>query len=130
MRSSSCISLVNSEYSPHLYRCWPGSYFSDKCWARLSFLSGCFGTGTYRRNLLKPTAAFGEQSGHAKIGLIILPAGFLANIFGYANLGNLLGIVFFRSVYIAAMLYTAIRIIEGVDYYCPAGPTTWLVAGH
>ena len=50
----------------------------------------------------------------AKIGLIILPAAFLANIFGYVNLGNLLGIVFLRSVYIAAMLYTAIRIIEGL----------------
>jgi len=50
----------------------------------------------------------------AKIGLILLPAAFLANIFGYVNLGNLLGIVFLRSVYIAAMLYTAIRIIEGL----------------
>jgi potassium-dependent mechanosensitive channel len=50
----------------------------------------------------------------AKIGLIILPAAFLANIFGYVNLGNLLGIVFLRSVYIAAVLYTAIRIIEGL----------------
>src|SRR5271166_4991747 len=62
MRSSSCISLVNSEYSQRLYRCWPGSYFSPKCSARLSFLSGCFGAGAYRRTLLKPTAAFGEQS--------------------------------------------------------------------
>ena len=50
----------------------------------------------------------------AKIGLIILPAAFLANIFGYVNFGNLLGIIFLRSVYIAAMLYTAIRIIEGL----------------
>jgi small-conductance mechanosensitive channel len=50
----------------------------------------------------------------AKIGLIFLPAAFLANIFGYVNLGNLLGIIFLRSVYIAAMLYTAIRIIEGL----------------
>ena len=50
----------------------------------------------------------------AKIGLIILPAAFLANIFGYVNFGNLLGTIFFRSAYIAAMLYTAIRIIEGL----------------
>ncbi len=50
----------------------------------------------------------------AKIGLILLPAAFLANIFGYVNFGNLLGIVFLRSVYIAAMLYTVIRIIEGL----------------
>jgi potassium-dependent mechanosensitive channel len=50
----------------------------------------------------------------AKIGLVLLPAAFLANIFGYVNLGNLLGIIFFRSVFIAALLYTAIRIIEGL----------------
>jgi small-conductance mechanosensitive channel len=50
----------------------------------------------------------------AKIGLILLPAAFLANIFGYVNLANLLGIVFLRSVYVAAVLYTAIRIIEGL----------------
>jgi potassium efflux system protein len=50
----------------------------------------------------------------AKIGLVMLPTAFLANVFGYVNLGNLLGIIFFRSVYIAAMLYTAIRILEGL----------------
>ena len=50
----------------------------------------------------------------AKIGLVILPAAFLANIFGYVNLGNLLGIIFLKSVYIAAVLYTVIRIIEGL----------------
>jgi potassium efflux system protein len=49
-----------------------------------------------------------------KIGLILLPAAFFANIFGYVNLGNLLGIIFLRSVYLAAMLYTAIRVIEGL----------------
>jgi potassium efflux system protein len=50
----------------------------------------------------------------AKIGLVLLPAAFLANIFGYVNLGNLLGIIFLRSVNIAFLLYTAIRIIEGL----------------
>jgi potassium-dependent mechanosensitive channel len=50
----------------------------------------------------------------AKIGLIFLPAAFLTNIFGYVNLGNVLGIFFLRSAYIAALLYTAIRIIEGL----------------
>jgi potassium-dependent mechanosensitive channel len=50
----------------------------------------------------------------AKIGLVLLPVAFLANIFGYVNLGNLLGIVFLRSITIAAVLYTAIRIIEGL----------------
>ena len=50
----------------------------------------------------------------ARIGLILLPAAFLANIFGYVNLGNLLGITFLRSVNVAAILYAAIRITEGL----------------
>src|SRR5262249_37148283 len=50
----------------------------------------------------------------AKIGLVFLPTAFLANIFGYAGLGNFLGIIFLRSVYVGAMLYTGIRIIEGL----------------
>src|SRR5258707_9402656 len=50
----------------------------------------------------------------AIIGLIILPAAFLANIFGYVNLGNLLGIIFLKSVFVAAMLSIAIRILGGL----------------
>ena len=50
----------------------------------------------------------------AKIGLIFLPAAFLANIFGYVDLGNLVGIIFLRSVHMAALLYTAVRILEGL----------------
>jgi potassium-dependent mechanosensitive channel len=50
----------------------------------------------------------------AKIGLILFPAALLANLLGYVNLGNLLGIVFLRSMYVAAALYTAIRIVEGL----------------
>jgi potassium-dependent mechanosensitive channel len=50
----------------------------------------------------------------AKIGLILLAVAFLANIFGYVNLGNVFGIIFFRSVFIAALLYTVIRILEGL----------------
>jgi potassium-dependent mechanosensitive channel len=50
----------------------------------------------------------------AKIGLIFMPAAFVANIFGYTQLGNLLGLLFLRSVFVAAILYTAIRIIEGL----------------
>jgi potassium-dependent mechanosensitive channel len=38
----------------------------------------------------------------------------LANIFGYVSLGDLLGIVFLKSVYVAALLYTGVRIIEGL----------------
>ena len=50
----------------------------------------------------------------ARIGLVILPAGFLANVFGYLNLANLLCMTFLRSVYLAALLYTAVRILEGL----------------
>jgi potassium efflux system protein len=50
----------------------------------------------------------------AKIGLIFLPAAFLANIFGYVNFGDLLGIIFLRSVFVGFMLYSVIRIIEGL----------------
>jgi hypothetical protein len=49
----------------------------------------------------------------ARPGFVLLPSAFLANIFGYANLGNLLGVFFFRSVYLAAALDAAIRIVEG-----------------
>ena len=50
----------------------------------------------------------------AKIGLILLPVALITNALGYANLGNLLGIVFIRSMFVAAALYSAIRIIEGL----------------
>ena len=50
----------------------------------------------------------------AKIGLVFLPVAFLANVFGYVNLGNLSAMIFLRSVYVAALLYTAIRILEGL----------------
>jgi potassium-dependent mechanosensitive channel len=50
----------------------------------------------------------------AKAGLTLFPAAFFANILGYANLANLLGIIFLRSMYVAAALYATIRIIEGL----------------
>jgi potassium-dependent mechanosensitive channel len=50
----------------------------------------------------------------AKIGLIFLSAAFLANVFGYVNLGDLLGIIFLRSAFVAFVLYSVIRIIEGL----------------
>ena len=50
----------------------------------------------------------------AKIGLVFLPVAFLANVFGYVNLGNLSAMIFLRSVYVAALLYAAIRILEGL----------------
>ena len=92
---------------------------------RLLFLGQMLGGSLFLIWLLRswhlPTAA-AETHGRlwrgvraiAIIGLIILPAAFLANIFGYVNLGNLLGIIFLKSTFIAAMLYTAIRILEGL----------------
>ena len=93
--------------------------------ARFIFLGQVLGTSVFLvwvlRNWHLPAEA-AETHGRvwrtirviAKIGLVLLPAASLANIFGYVNLGNLLGIIFLRSAYIAAMLYTAIRIIEGL----------------
>jgi potassium efflux system protein len=50
----------------------------------------------------------------AKAGAVLFPAALLANVFGYTNLANLLGLVFLRSMFVAAALYSAIRIIEGL----------------
>jgi hypothetical protein len=50
----------------------------------------------------------------AKIGLVFLPAAFFANALGYVSLGNFLGLIFLRSVYLASALYAAIRIIEAL----------------
>jgi potassium efflux system protein len=93
--------------------------------ARLIFLGQVLGASVFLVWVLRSwrlPAEAAETHGHvwrivravAKIGLILLPVAFLATIFGYVNLGNLLGIVFLRSVYIGAVLYTAIRIIEGL----------------
>jgi potassium efflux system protein len=92
---------------------------------RLLFLGQMLGGSLFLIWLLRswhlPTAA-AESHGRlwrgiraiAKIGLIFMPAAFLANIFGYVHLGNLLGLIFLRSVFVAAMLYTAVRILEGL----------------
>jgi potassium-dependent mechanosensitive channel len=50
----------------------------------------------------------------AKIGCVVLPAAFFANVFGYVNLGNVLGIIYLKSAFAAAALYGAIRILEGM----------------
>jgi potassium efflux system protein len=92
---------------------------------RLLFLGQMLGGSLFLIWLLRswhlPTAAAETHGrlwrgirGIAIIGLILLPAAFLANIFGYVNLGNLLGIIFLKSTFIAAMLYTTIRILEGL----------------
>ena len=49
----------------------------------------------------------------AKIGLVVFPVAVLANILGYINLGNLLAIVFVRGVFLAAIFYVAIRVLDG-----------------
>jgi potassium efflux system protein len=50
----------------------------------------------------------------AKIGLILLPIALFANILGYVNLGHLLAMIFLRSSFLAAALYSTIRIAEGL----------------
>ncbi len=50
----------------------------------------------------------------AVVGLVFLLSAFLANAFGYIDLGNLLAIIFLRSVYVAALLYASVRIFEGL----------------
>lgn len=91
--------------------------------ARVLFLGQMLGVSLFlfwllrSRNLRKATAATNVRFSQAiraiaKIGLVFLPAAFLANVFGYVNLANLLCMSFLRSVYIAALLYTAIRILE------------------
>jgi potassium efflux system protein len=49
----------------------------------------------------------------AKIGLVVFPIAILANVLGYINLGTLLGICYIRSVFLAAMLYVVVRVLEG-----------------
>jgi potassium-dependent mechanosensitive channel len=48
------------------------------------------------------------------LGLIVLSASLLSNILGYVNLANLLVSTFLLSVYFAALLYVAIRIVDGL----------------
>jgi small-conductance mechanosensitive channel len=49
-----------------------------------------------------------------QIALVVFPVSLLANVFGYVNLANLLGGGALRSAYVAAALYAALRIVEGL----------------
>jgi potassium-dependent mechanosensitive channel len=49
-----------------------------------------------------------------QIGLIVFPVTLMANIFGYVDLANLLGGGAIRSAYVAASVYAALRIVEGL----------------
>jgi small-conductance mechanosensitive channel len=49
----------------------------------------------------------------AKIGLVVFPFAILANLLGYTNLGTLVGICYIRSIFLAAMLYVILRVLEG-----------------
>ena len=50
----------------------------------------------------------------ALLGVVLLPAAAFADVFGYVDLGYLIGMIFLRNVYIAALLYTVVRILEGL----------------
>ena len=93
--------------------------------ARLLFLAQMLGGSLFLLWLLKSQllkARIAEASARftkairamAMIGLVFLPAAALANVLGYADLGYLIGMIFLRSVYVAALLYTVIRILEGL----------------
>jgi potassium-dependent mechanosensitive channel len=49
-----------------------------------------------------------------RLGLVIFPVTFLASVLGYVNLANLLGNGALKSAYVAAALYAAFRIVEGL----------------
>ncbi|MBV8099674.1 MAG: mechanosensitive ion channel [Verrucomicrobia bacterium] len=50
----------------------------------------------------------------ARIGLVIFPAAILANAVGYVNLANLVGDLYVRSIFVAALFYVIIRVLEGL----------------
>jgi potassium-dependent mechanosensitive channel len=79
----------------------------------------CFLIWLFRSGKLRPTESgvtkrFSRAlSLIAKIGLFIFSVAILADIFGYTNLGTLLGVCYVRSVFLAAMLYVVLRVLEG-----------------
>ena len=93
--------------------------------ARLLFLVQMLGGSLFlfwllrSRHLRKPTAGTSARLTRAMrvialIGVVSLPAAALADVFGYVDLGYLIGMIFLRNVYIAALLYTVVRILEGL----------------
>jgi potassium-dependent mechanosensitive channel len=62
-----------------------------------------------------------------QIGLIVFPVTLLANVLGYLNFANLLGNGALRSVYAAAALYAALRIVEGLIILSLAAPPLGLI---
>jgi potassium efflux system protein len=62
-----------------------------------------------------------------QIGLIAFPVTLLANVLGYVNFANLLGNGALRSGYVAAALYAALRIVEGLIILSLAAPPLGLI---
>jgi potassium-dependent mechanosensitive channel len=62
-----------------------------------------------------------------QIGLIVFPVTLLANVLGYVNFANLLGYGALRSAYVAAALYAALRIVEGLIILSLAAPPLGLI---
>ncbi|HEX6564468.1 MAG TPA: mechanosensitive ion channel domain-containing protein [Chthoniobacterales bacterium] len=50
----------------------------------------------------------------ARIGLVMFPAAILANAVGYLNLAHLVGDLYVRSIFVAALFYVVIRVLEGL----------------
>jgi potassium-dependent mechanosensitive channel len=91
--------------------------------ARVLFLGQLFGVSLFllwllrSRNLQTQTSVGLSQAIAVitRIGLIVLPTAFVAGVLGYVNLANLLCMGFLRSVYVAALLYTGVRVLEGLS---------------
>ena len=90
--------------------------------ARILFLGQMLGGSLFLLWLLKSRKLTADTEARfsqamraiAIIGLVFLTTALIANLLGYVDLGNLLAIIFLRSAYVAALLYTAIRIVEGL----------------
>ena len=103
------------------------SSFSARCSAGLSFSSGFRSSHLKKENAESDDRVLRTIRGIAKIGLILFPAAFLANFFGYVNLGIFWESFFSGAVYGGRALHRHSD-HRRIDYCWPAGATTWLVA--
>jgi small-conductance mechanosensitive channel len=79
------------------------------------FLLWLLRTRTLQTTAEKTTARFAYCLRFVSVvGLFFFATAVLANIFGYVDLAHLVGMIYLRSLYVAALLYTAVRILEGL----------------
>lgn len=79
------------------------------------FLLWLFRSRILRTTAEKTSARFAKTLRFiTTVGLLFFATAVLANIFGYVDLAHLVGMIYLRSLYVAALLYTAVRILEGL----------------